>query len=429
MYDIEQIKNKIICGDNLEVLRKIPDNSVDLIYLDPPFFSGRNYEVIWGDSNEKRMFEDTAKHFEEDNKKLTEEEKSYNERRKGGIHQYLLWMHVRIQEMKRILKLTGSIYLHCDWHASHYLKIEMDDIFGYDKFRNEIIWSYNTGGVPKNNFARKHDIILFYTKTDKYIFNEQKDKSYIATVPEPHTESGKRLGVERDDKGKYRWVTMRDVWEINALFRNSPERKGYPTQKPEALLERIIKASSNEGDLILDPFCGCGTTVAVANRLKRQFIGIDISPTSCRLIANRIGHKETSIIGLPMNIEDISKMNEWEFQNWVCNKMQANNTNPNPEKASGGDKGRDGIIKSNLTTGDFRNCPLQVKKSESVGRNIVDNLTATMLRMKVKKGVIVALSFGKGAHEEVSRLKIEDNKEILLIKAENLCDIDKYFYI
>ena len=151
--------SQLILGDNLEVLRTIPSETIDLIYIDPPFFSGRNYNVIWGDTNEVRSFYDIWE---------------------GGIDSYLIWLNARLWEMRRVLKKTGSIYVHCDWHASHYIKTEMDKIFGYENFQNEVVWAYKTQGATKKRWSRKHDILLFYTKTtDDWKFNHMTERSYM----------------------------------------------------------------------------------------------------------------------------------------------------------------------------------------------------------------------------------------------------------
>ena len=161
----EKPANQLILGDNLEVLRTLPSESIDLIYIDPPFFSGRNYNVIWGDTNEVRTFYDIWE---------------------GGIDSYLVWLNARLWEMKRILKKTGSIYVHCDWHASHYIKTEMDKIFGYDLFVNEIIWKYHAGTTPRKGLGKKHDIIFHYTKNkENWIFNQWRE-----TIPE-HLQIGR----------------------------------------------------------------------------------------------------------------------------------------------------------------------------------------------------------------------------------------------
>ncbi|MEW6556384.1 MAG: site-specific DNA-methyltransferase [Elusimicrobiota bacterium] len=260
--------NRLFFGDNLHIMRQLPSKSIDLIYIDPPFFSGRNYNVIFGDKNEIRSFSDIWE---------------------GGMPGYLVWLNARLYETKRLLKDTGSIYVHLDWHASHYVKVEMDKIFGSDNFRNEIVWGYRTGGTSKKTFARKHDVILFYTKTDKYNFNVQHYKSW---QQKKYNFSEKY--PEHFDEKEQKWYHLaiaRDVWEDINVLGTEPdnlERIGYPTQKPEALVVRIIKASSNEGDIVADFFCGGGTTLAVAQKLNRRWIGCDQSRIAVAITADRI---------------------------------------------------------------------------------------------------------------------------------------------
>ena len=256
--------HKLYLGDNLYVLRGLPSECIDLIYIDPPFFSNRTYTQIWGDDNEVRSFNDIFQ---------------------DGMFSYLAWLNARLWEMKRVLKATGSIYVHCDWHASHYIKCEMDKVFGYDNFLNEIIWSYKSGGASPNNFARKHDTLLLYTKSKKYTYLAQREKSYNRGF-KPY----RFAGVEefQDETGWYTLVYMRDVWQIDMVGRTSSERLGYPTQKPEKLLERLIEASSREGDVVADFFMGGGTAATVAMRLKRRFIGTDISRVAVSVSATRL---------------------------------------------------------------------------------------------------------------------------------------------
>lgn len=436
MNDVKEIENKIYCGDNLEKMQELYNNYgefVDLIYLDPPFLSGKNYELIWKDEDDKLVksgivaFRDTTSTF------TTPEEKAYKERDDAGIYKYLDWMIYRLELMKKILKPTGSIYLHCDWHASHYLKIEMDKIFGYNNFRNEIVWSYEGGGRSKeNNFARKHDILLFYSKTKEWIFN-------MSDVLLPHTEAQlSRYNIEKNGKryanmkGKIRELgegkIPSDTWvDIPPLSCNEKERLGYPTQKPEALLERIIKASSNKGDLVLDPFCGCGTSVAVAKRLGRKFIVIDISPYACMVIAKRIKYPSIDILGFPFSLEGLRKMEPHEFQHWVCDKMLAKNTNPSGNKApSGPDSGIDGIINTPFSP-KCNNSPIQVKQ-KTAGEDDIKKFYATLDEHNKKMGFIVAFDFSSGVKELASKYKINKNIEIVLVKVEDLYKHEYYEY-
>lgn len=273
--------NKIFFGDNLHVMRSLKSNSVDLIYIDPPFFSGRNYNQIWGDDNEVRAFYDIWE---------------------DGLPSYLVWLNARLWEMKRLLKDTGSIYVHCDWHASHYIKCEMDKIFGYEGFKNEIIWHYKSGGAGNKCYAKKHDILYFYTKTNKYFFEQQKYKRYLDRSKgyDPRIEYFKDDESGRD----YRINIMPDVWtDIGIISPNGFERIGYPTQKPEKLLERIIKASSEEGNIVADFFMGGGTTLAVAQKLNRRFIGCDISRVASSVTIDRIIDCGEKLSGNKVNID------------------------------------------------------------------------------------------------------------------------------
>jgi site-specific DNA-methyltransferase (adenine-specific) len=190
--------------------------------------------------------------------------------RPGPLLAYMVMIGERLVELYRVLKPGGSIYLHCDPAASHYLKVLLDALFGTENFRNEIVWFYKTGGASQRHFARKHDLIFFYSKGEKYIFHALKEKSYMM-----HNYGFKKSEFLQDERGEYTWVYMKDVWDLPALGAADGQRLGYPTQKPEALLERIIQASSDEGGIVLDPFCGSGTTLAVAQRLGRGWIGIE----------------------------------------------------------------------------------------------------------------------------------------------------------
>jgi len=255
----------IHCGDCLIRLKSFPAECVDLIYIDPPFNSNRNYSTAENEG-EKRQFKDK---FE-------------------NVAAYVAYMKPRLRELHRVLKPTGSFYYHCDWHASHYIKVLLDgeDLFGYGNFQNEIAWCYRSGGAsPKKRFSRKHDTILFYSKTADYTFNGLREKSYNRGL-KPYRFQGVR--EFQDEAGWYTDVGMKDYWEINMVGRTSRQRLDYPTQKPEALLERIILASSNEGDTVLDAFCGSGTTLAAAQRLNRRWLGIDISPAACQLAGKRL---------------------------------------------------------------------------------------------------------------------------------------------
>jgi site-specific DNA-methyltransferase (adenine-specific) len=286
--------------------RHIPAETIDLVYLDPPFNSNRDYNLLTQESNSitvknRKAFIDTWKWDETSEHALTQIRKSSPELHslvKGLVNglgntpvaAYLVMMTPRLLEIYRVLKNTGSLYLHCDPTSSHYLKIILDRIFGVTHFRNEIAWSYKGGGRSKKHFARKHDTILFYTKSDTWTFNyrdilvDRTNRTYFTDENGERywLKYGKRYYLEHEGKVPEDWWA-----DIDPLHGPYKERLGYPTQKPLALLERIIKASSNEGDIILDPFCGCGTTLVAAEQLNRKWIGIDISRDAIEITEKR----------------------------------------------------------------------------------------------------------------------------------------------
>jgi len=299
--------NKLILGDNLEILRTLPSNFVDLIYIDPPFFSGRQYNVIWGDTNEVRTFYDIWE---------------------GGIDSYLIWLNARLWEMRRVLKPTGSIYVHCDWHAGHYIKTEMDKIFGYENFRNELVWCYSGRELNIREWNAKHDVILFYAKGNEWHFNWE----VVAEDPAPEVqaqykftdEQGRRYvirsksgskGLSEEGENTYRQYEKKvppRTWKYFKFVSSSQERIGYPTQKPEELLQRIIRASSKEGDLVADFFCGGGTTLAVAMKNKRRFIGCDSSRVAISVTLDRLVKIGEEMSGVKSNISQ--EITEFQFR-------------------------------------------------------------------------------------------------------------------
>jgi len=414
--------NTLYFGDNLEVLKeKIEDKIVDLIYLDPPFQSGKNYNIIF-DNKRKEAEGVTAQiqAFEDTWEWGPEAEKEYSGLIQGTITKerpsarlielmkamrvylsenspvmaYLVMMAPRLLEMKRVLKDTGSIYLHCDPTASHYLKLLMDSVFGVENYRNEIVWFYKTGGASKRYFAQKHDIIFFYSKTNKYLFKPQKEKSYMM-----HNYGFKKSEFFKDERGQYTWVYMKDVWEIPAVGSADKQRIGYPTQKPEALLERIINASSNEGDLVLDPFCGCGTTVAVAQRLNRKWIGIDITYLAIDIIEKRL--EETRNKGEEVNFkiegapadeysaEKLAESNPFQFQYWAVSRIPGGM--PNERKT--GDKGIDGSIYfTDISKPDKTGkAIISVKGGRSINPAMVRDLVGTIQSNSADFGILVTL--------------------------------------
>jgi len=420
----------IYCGDNLDQLPKLPDGCIDLIYIDPPFNSNRNYEVFWGETKEKRAFED----------------------RHASTQAYIDFMRPRCVELARVLKPTGSFYYHCDWHASHYVKVMLDQILGESSFVNEIIWYYKTGGMSKRWFGRKHDTIFFYSKGNDYTFNMQKEKSFLAhkygfsnikvledTCPHAHTDSRNHLAYFTE-------VGMRDVWDIPALRGNQPEMLGYPTQKPLALLERIINASSNENDIVLDSFCGCGTALVAAEKLGRQWIGIDVSPTACRVMANRL-HKVCRLregedswrVGkgfvvqdLPWTEAQLRKIPPFEFENWAVIALGGV-----PNKTKVGDMGIDGRIfpthtlpekpheaKPGYLAFDFMDdwYPIQVKQKDKAGRPDIDAFEAAMMRADRPKGFFVSFDFSGDAIREIHRFFKQSGKVIIALTVREILD-------
>lgn len=451
--------NVLYCGDCLKKLKDIPDGAIDLIYIDPPFSSNRNYVAFW-EEQEKRHFEDR---FE-------------------NIRAYIEYMQPRIQELHRVLKNTGSFYYHCDWHASHYIKMLLDTEFGYNNFRNEIIWKRTTShGDWKQgakHYGRVHDIILFYSKNADYTFNVQFLPFSDTQIEQQYNktdESGRRFrlvtptakkpggdtsynwkGVlppkgrfwaftkehmqEMDDKGllyysktgqpyiKYYLderpgVAIQSIWDdISPMSPTSKERLGYPTQKPQLLLERIIRTSSNENDIVLDAFCGCGTTLEVAHRVNRKWIGIDISPTACRIVAKRLENTIGITEGIDFRLKDLPKTEAelriypaFEFQNWAVTAIGGK-----MNKVRVRDKGIDGKLypiedikkekKSGLDLfGEIdRYMPIQVKRTTQVGRPDIENFEVAMKRDKRNQGIFIGFDFSRDALHEIRRAEREE---------------------
>ena len=266
----------IICDDCLKALRKIEDDTIDMVYLDPPFFS-QKIQCMKASDGVEYKFSDIWEN-------------------RG---QYLAYMKSRIQEIKRVLKKTGSIFLHCDNSASHYLRMVLDEVFGESNFRSEIIWTYKRWSNAKKGLLPAHQTIFFYSKTKDYrfntIYNEYSPTTNIDQIlQERIRNSNGKASYKHDEMGNIvlakekKGVPMSDVWEIPFLNPKAKERTGYPTQKPIELLEKIIQISTNEGDCVLDPFCGSGTTLVAAKMLNRNFIGIDNNPNAIALCNQRL---------------------------------------------------------------------------------------------------------------------------------------------
>ena len=290
-------------GDNLHIMRGMNAACVDLIYLDPPFNSNRNYAAPIGSKAAGAAFKDAWTLSDIDvheHGELADRSPAVykvidaaRDTHGKGMMSYLVMMALRLIETHRILKDTGSIYLHCDPTASHYLKLVMDGIFGRQNFRNEIVWAYTGPGSPRmRQFNRKHDTILWYAKGKIWTFNRDdvrlpyKDPNQR---PRKAFDTGKSFEPAEIEAMRKRGKVAEDWWnDITVAVRSPKERIGYPTQKPLKLLERIIKASSSPGDMVLDPFCGCATTLVAADRLDRQWAGVDLSPLAVKLVKQRI---------------------------------------------------------------------------------------------------------------------------------------------
>ena len=288
--------------DNLPFLRGMNSESVHLIATDPPFNKGRDFHATpdslaagarfqdrwsWADDVEQAWVDQIEDDWPAVHSVIESAKTSYGQ----DMAAFLCFMGVRLLEMRRILKPTGSLYLHIDHTAHAWAKCLMDAVFGKANFRNEIVWSYRTGGTGRKNFSRKHDTLLWYSASNRYVFNVQKEKAYTKSKsrrPGIINYGGGTAEFFEDEDGVYNLVNMRDVWEVPYIGSTDVERTGYPTQKPLALYERIIKASSNEGDVVLDPFCGCATTPVAAERLGRQWVGMDLWDKAHEVVLKRI---------------------------------------------------------------------------------------------------------------------------------------------
>jgi DNA modification methylase len=443
----------IHCGDCLDQLLKLPDDCVDLIYIDPPFNSNRNYEVFWGEAKERRSFED----------------------RHESTKAYIEYMRPRCVELARVLKKTGSFYYHCDWHASHYVKVMLDQIIGENNFQNEIVWKRSD---PKSHassrFPSTHDVLLFYGNGEAGTWNPQY-RPYAESYIKSHyssIESGTGRQFTLGDctnpnpdrpNLKYEWHGVTKVWrwtrekmqryhdegrivytktgaprykryldempgspvttiwdDIPFINSQAKESRGYPTQKPLPLLERIIKSSSNENDIVLDAFCGCGTAVVAAQNLNRQWIGEYISPTACRVMAKRLrdicklqeneklwaSGRGFIVRDLPRTEAELRRIPPFEFENWAVIAI-GGNTNA----VQVGDMGIDGRIFPVSSTPvrkaaslDFLDdwYPIQVKQKDKAGRPDIDSFEAMMTREDRKKGFFVSFDYTSDALSEIS---------------------------
>jgi len=453
--------NRLIWGDNLHVMRMLPSNSIDLIYIDPPFFSGREYNEIFGDQNEIRSFTDIWE---------------------GGMPSYLIWLNARLLEMKRLLKPTGCIYVHLDWHAVHYVKQELDKIFGYDNFRNEIIWRRMSGhGNVFKRYGQIHDTILFYVKSEEAKWKGSKvphQKKYIDTFfnkIEPKT--GRRYRVQNltnpaknrpnltyewggitkvwkytkdrmkklDEDGRIYYPLKgkvpgliqyldemegqptQDIWsDIQALTHGGNERIGYPTQKPETLLERIISASTDEEDVVADFFSGGGTTPAAAQKLNRKWIACDQSRVAVAITQGRLESlyergtgKQQTLTEVPdisveywgtYEVPALEELSQDEFRDFVVIAFGA--------RASSVGKNIHGFK---------RDIPIFVgssKQNSQVTKDDVINFAEEISKTKGKfQGIMLAWSFAQSARKAVEKLTEEGNPGVDLIQI-TLTDIE-----
>ncbi len=473
----------IYCGDNIEQIRKLPDASVDLIYIDPPFNSNRNYEVFWGETKEKRAFED----------------------RHESTQAYIDFMRPRCVQLARVLKRTGSFYYHCDWHASHYVKVMLDQILGEQNFINELVWkrqtSHNDAKQGSKHFGRLHDVLLFYCGgSPDYTWNQlyvPLDQSYIDSHYSQADEHARRFqwgdlrapGGGAPSKGNphYRVLGVEGYWrysqekmeqfiqegrvaipaggkvprfkryldeskglpvgtvwdDINPINSQAKESLGYPTQKPLPLLERVINASTSPNDVVLDAFCGCGTALVAAQSLGRQWIGIDISPTACRVMAKRLRdicrlpeNEKLWQVGrgfvvrdLPWTEHQLRKIPPFEFENWAIIALGGI-----PNKTQVGDMGIDGRIypigsapsEAGKETGhlDFMDdwYPVQVKQMDKVGRPDIDNFQAAMMRARRKKGFFIGFDFSGDALREIGQFFQREHIAIVPLTVREILD-------
>lgn len=427
-------KNKLYYGDNLDVLRKhVRDESVDLVYIDPPFNSKRNYNQIYNsigseDRAQAQAFTDTWMWDNRANEGY-QQIIANNEGRfppqsvelikglvgvlkKESLLAYLVSMTLRIAEIHRVLKQTGTFYLHCDPTASHYLKLVLDSVFVArgGNFRNEIVWCYRGGGVPRKDFARKHDVIFRYTKTsnDDYTFNlDEVRVSYsedvLSSLPSRYDKSYRTNkvyeGYRPNPKGKH----PEDWWPIQPLMpSDQTERLGYPAQKPEKLLEPIIKASSNPGDVVLDAYCGCGTTIAVAQRLNRRWIGMDITYQSISLILRRLesGHGKdvvdsVTLNGIPSDMESAVALAHKkddrlrkEFEKWAV--LTYTNNRAVIKDKKGADQGIDGTAYFLTSKNENAKIIFQVK-SGGVERSDIATMRGDMQREQAEMAILITM--------------------------------------
>jgi len=436
-------QNTFYHGDCLFVMKHdIAPESVDLIYLDPPFFTGKIQRGKWQPGAMEVSFEDSKQFWKEKGVSVHAPEWMKHlaiSQNRPDFASYLYYMMERLQACRRVLNIKGSIYLHCDWRASHYLKMVMDEIFTESNFRNEIVWYYGPKATQSGSqFQSKHDIILYYVKKKgQQCFNPQLQEYSEGSLCERDTRYKHkdahgiyRLTTRRDSKGdKYRakvylkpGVSMTDVWNIGVINSTAKERSGYPTQKPQKLLERIIKASSKDGDTVLDPFCGCGTTVIMASKLNRRFIGIDIDtskrtkgklPTAFNVIKRGSHELFNQARYVSRDITEVLEMNSLEFEDWVNEYYKADKPHP--------DKGIDGVTQDGV--------PIQVKSFQVTYKTISQFVTDVKYHANVpkpiKKVIIVSQTgFDDGARQRKFEIETAEGITIELATPQEMLTLE-----
>lgn len=433
---IDLTKNTIVCGDNVSWLEDIPDESIDFCYIDPPYFSGEDRDIVWKNGTERRSFGDKFQ---------------------GDVRYYIEWMRPRIDLIHRKLKKTGTLFLQCDWHASHRLRCLLDEIFKPQNFRNEIVWKRTSAANDSKTFGNQHDTIFFYSKGNKFTFNKQYvdyDKEYLkrfchtdakgAFMDTPLTAKGLRGGgytyswqgvqglwkcpiktmkkYEQEDRIYYTSTGMprykkylheskgkrlQDVWvDVAGINSQGDENLGYPTQKPERLIKRIIECASNKNDIVLDCFSGGGTTAKVCAEVGRRFIVGDVSPVAVRMTAIRLqkaGITNFVIKNLARTYDQFLNMDGKDFEKFVCDARGWDHS---------GHKGRDGNIDGWTALKE----PIQIKHQQMpTGPKDIKEFFGTLTSRKKSKGYFVAWEFTRSARKQVAEFKQENGIEIELM--------------
>lgn len=408
----ELVPNRLFWGDNLHVMRQLPSESIDLIYIDPPFFSGRQYNVIFGDQNELRSFSDIWE---------------------GGMPGYLIWLNARLHEMKRLLTRTGTIYVHLDWHAVYYVKVEMDKIFGSDCFRNDVVWYYynKMHDRRKRLLPRAHDNILVYGRTPNVKFNQVDIQLDEPVRRLARKKVAGRAVNARDKKGKLIYITkesraLDDVWRISMLQpADKTYRIGYPTEKPPRLLEFVLKTSSNEGDVVADFFCGGGVTPFMAGQLNRRWIACDQSRVAVAITTDRILRQVEDSIGKIFSVPDFT------VEHWGVYEMRRLAETPAdqfrlfvlrafgavPEENLDGFHGFKGAIPVWVGERD--------QKKAVTAQNVQDfaNAIRRTLRYKqdnLRDGIMLAWAFRPDAIEAADRLRELEQTDLNFIRLEQI---------